>query len=61
MPRPRRKTETLGCLITIEERRAMQTYLRERRMTATQYLREAAVNPVMEMAAQAEGGPDEQN
>jgi hypothetical protein len=52
--RKRRFTETFGCLITLQEREIMQAYLRERKLTPTQYLRETAVRPVVELAKQAE-------
>jgi hypothetical protein len=52
--RKRRYTETFGCLLTVTEREIMRAYLRERRLTATQYLRESAIQPVVEMVKQAE-------
>jgi len=51
--RKRRYTETFGCLLTVEERAVMQAYLRERRLTPTQYLREHAIKPIIDAARQA--------
>jgi len=48
--RKRRYTETFGCLLTVEERAVMQAYLRERRLTPTQYLREHAIKPIIDAA-----------
>jgi hypothetical protein len=52
--RKRRYTESFGCLLTVEEREVMRAYLRERRLTPTEYLRETAVKPIVELAKQAE-------
>ena len=51
--RHRRKTESFGCLLTVDEREIMRAYLRERRLTATEYLRQAAIQPIIEAAQQA--------
>jgi hypothetical protein len=58
--RKRSKTESFGCLLTMHEREIMRAYLRERRLTATEYLRQAAIQPIMEAAQQASevGLPD---
>jgi alpha-D-ribose 1-methylphosphonate 5-triphosphate synthase subunit PhnI len=52
--RKRRYTESFGLLLSKDEREAMRRFLRERRLTATEYLREAAIVPVMQLE-QAEG------
>jgi hypothetical protein len=59
--RKRRFTETFGCLITVQEREIMQAYLRARKLTPTEYLRETAVRPVVEMAKQAEVSDGQQD
>jgi hypothetical protein len=54
--RKRCKTESFGLLLTKDEREIMRAYLRERRLTPTQYLRETAVRPIVELAKQASAG-----
>jgi hypothetical protein len=61
MPRPRRKTELFGFMATVEESLILRAYLKTRQLTATQYLRQCALQPVLDQAAdrQGDGGGEE--
>ena len=48
MPRKRRKTETLGMMATVAEYAVVKEYVTRNRLTITEYLRQAAIRPLME-------------
>lgn len=55
--RTRQKTENVGFMTTREEYVLLKDYVRQRRISMTQYLREVAVQPLIEPPAQGEGTP----
>jgi hypothetical protein len=59
MARPRRKTELFGFMCTVPEARVFRDLLKQRRLTATEYLRAQALQPVLEEAQQPEGAADD--
>ena len=55
MPRRRRYTEHLGFMASVQEERMVKEYLKSRKMTASEYFREVAIQPLLE-AQQAQVG-----
>ena len=60
MSRPRRYTEHLGLLVSVQEDRIVKQHVRSRKMTVADYLRQVAVQPLVDaLQAEKTDGPQD--